>query len=319
MAERPLVIQTEHLDAQAAAWLAERCRFEKCDSSDPVFAARLREADALVIRTYTQVTREFLAGAPKLKVIGRAGVGLDNVDLKACESRGIRVVNTPDANTRAVIEYVLALMLDATRPRVFVDRALDSARWKSLREELKADRQLCEMTLGIYGLGKIGRQLARAAAAVNMKVVYHDLLDIPVEQRWGAEPVSRDELCARADVLSVHVDGRRSNAGLINAACLSKCKADVVFINTSRGFVVDTHALADFLLAHPQAQALLDVHEPEPFPATYPLVDLPNAHLSAHIASATRLAHRNMSWVVRDVWRVLSGEEPEFPAAPEPE
>lgn len=319
MAERPLVIQTEHLDADAAAWLAERCRFEKCDSADPRFAALAAQAAGLVIRTYTRVTPAFLDAAPRLKVIGRAGVGLDNVDLKACAARGVRVVNTPDANSRAVVEFVLALMLDATRPRVFVDRPLEPAKWKSLRQELIAPRQLCEMTLGIYGLGKIGKQLARAAAAINMPVIYHDLLEIPAEQRWGARPVSRDELCANADVLSIHVDGRRSNTNLVGAEALSRCKGDVVLINTSRGFVVDSDALADFLLAHPQAQALLDVHEPEPFPATYPLIDVPNVHLSAHIASATSLAHRNMSWVVKDVWQVLQGEEPQFPAVPEPE
>lgn len=316
---RPLAIQTEHLSASAAAWLAERCELVRCNSDAPEFPALLAKGDAMVIRTYTKVDPALLAAAPRLKVVGRAGVGLDNVDLPACAARGVTVCNTPDANTRAVVEYVLALMLDATRPRLFLDRAVTSPRWKELREELKAPRQLCELTLGIWGLGKIGRQVARAAQAINMPVIYYDLQQIPEADRFGATPVSRKELCERADVMTVHVDGRRSNRNLVTIDDFGRMKSNVVFINTSRGFVIDTPALADFMLAHRAAQALLDVHEPEPFGPTYSLLEIPNIHLAPHIASATALANENMSWVVRDVWAVLSGEAPRFPAAPEPD
>ncbi|MGD9688907.1 MAG: NAD(P)-dependent oxidoreductase [Phycisphaerales bacterium] len=313
-----LVIQTEHLDEAAAAWLGERCRLEKCPSDDPRFQNLVREASGLVIRTYTRVDDQLLDRAPKLRVVGRAGVGLDNVDLAACARRGVAVTHTPDANTRAVVEFVFSLLLDITRPRAFLDVALDTDDWKQAREVLKAGRQLCEMTLGIYGMGRIGRQLARAATALNMPVLYHDLLEIPPAERSGATPVSREELARRSDVVSVHVDGRRSNRGLVDDAFLAFCKPEVVLVNTSRGFVVDPVALAEFMIAHRGATALLDVHEPEPFDATYPLLDIENVHLSPHIASATSLAHANMSWVVRDVWRVLNGEAPECPAAPEP-
>ncbi|MFO0375731.1 MAG: NAD(P)-dependent oxidoreductase [bacterium] len=199
-------------------------------------------------------------------------------------------------------------MLDATRPRLFLQSAVEMERWKELRQELKARRQLRQLTLGIWGLGRIGKRLARVAGALDMRVIYHDVLEIAPEERWGAEPVGREELCERADVLSVHVDGRASNRGLVGTDALGRCKSDVIFINTSRGFVVDNHALADFMLGHPAACAMLDVHDPEPFDGTYPLLEIDNVHLAPHIASATVLANENMSWVVKDVWRVLSGE-----------
>lgn len=315
---RPLVIQTEHLDPQAAAWLGERCELTRCASDDASFGGLLARAAGLVIRTYTTVDGALLARATRLRVVGRAGVGLDNVDIAACRAKGVQVVSTPDANTRAVVEYVIALLLDATRPRLFIDKALPPARWKALREELRARRQLCELTLGVYGMGRIGTSLARAAAALNMRVLYHDLLEIPADRRFGAESAPRERLLAESDVVSVHVDGRSSNRGLIDGAALARMKPDVLLVNTSRGFVVDVGALTAFMKAHPQAQAILDVHEPEPIDAAYPLLGVPNVRLAPHIASATDLAQRNMSWVVRDVWRVLNGEAPEFPAEPEP-
>jgi phosphoglycerate dehydrogenase-like enzyme len=308
------VIQTEHLDPGAAAWLAHHAEVVKCDSGDARFPELLARAQALVIRTYTRIDRALLERAPRLRVVGRAGVGLDNVDIPACQARGVAVVSTPDANTRAVVEYVFALLLDALRPRLFLEKPIPDSQWKALREELKAPKQLCELTLGIWGLGRIGRQIARAAAALDIPTIYHDLLEIAPEHRFGARPVSREELVRTSDILTVHVDGRPANRGLVGAGDFSAMKPEVVFVNTSRGFVVDNHALADFLIRRRGARALLDVHEPEPISASYPLLDLPNAHLSPHIASSTALANRSMSWVVKDVWRVLSGEPPHFPA-----
>jgi len=309
MTARPLVLQTEHLDAKAAAWLAERCELVKIAPEDAGFAAMLGKADGLVIRTYTQVNAKFLDSAPRLRVVGRAGVGLDNVDQKACAARNIAVFNTPDANSTAVVEYVLALILDATRPRLFLPHALEIKEWRAVREQCKARRQLREMTLGIYGLGRIGKRLARVATALEMPVIYCDLLEIPVDERHGAVPVSREELCAQADILTVHVDGRAGNRHLLNADAFGRCKSDVVFINAARGFLIDNHALADFMLGHPGAQALLDVHDPEPFDAMYPLLDIKNVHLAPHLAAATELANEMMSWVVRDVWGVLGAGE----------
>lgn len=305
-AERRLVVYTERLDEPCIAWLAERCEVAHCASEDgPRFGELMARADGLVVRTYTRVDDALLARAPRLRVVGRAGVGLDNIDLRACAARGVEVVHTPNANTRAVAEYVTALMLDALRPRAGLRNAPDLATWKKTRDALIAQRQLSDLTLGVYGLGRIGKSMARIGAALDMRVIYHDLLEIPPQQRHGASPVSRETLLREADILTIHVDGRTANHGLVNAAAVALLKPDVVLINTSRGFVVDPRALGAFLRGHPEARALLDVHEPEPFGPDYPPLGLPNATLLPHLGAATRAAHRNMSWVVKDVWGVL--------------
>ena len=311
-AQRPLVIQTEHLDAAAAAWLSERCELVVCPwERGTELQSLLPGAEGLLIRTYTRVDAALLDKAPRLKVVARAGVGLDNVDVEECHRRGVEVVSTPGANTRAVVELVTSYMIDSLRPRAFLQKALDGTTWNSTRKNLIAERQLSDLTLGIVGLGRVGSGVARVGAALDMRVLYTDLLDFIPERRFGATPASLEHLLREADVLTLHPDGRPGNRGMIGAAQLALCKPDVVLINTSRGFVLDAAALAAFLRKHPAAQAILDVHEPEPFGFGYPLLGLTNAHLSPHIAAATRTAHANMSWVVKDLWRVLCGEKPE--------
>lgn len=310
----PLVIQTEDLDAGCAEWLGERAQLVVCPQDDPAFAGHLERAEGLVVRTYTRVDDALLDAAPNLRVVGRAGVALENVDVAACHRRGVRVVHTPNSNTRAVVEFFTAVLCDACRPRVFLDEPLEPARWHEVRRELVADRELGEMTLGLWGFGRIGSAVARVAAALDMTVVYHDLRDIPADRRHGAEPVSRDQLLQHADVLSLHVDYRKSNENMLGTEALNRLKPDALIINTSRGFVVDAGALASFLQTNPGARAMIDVHDPnEPIQAGYPLLGLSNAHVTPHLASGTVRAKREMSWVVRDVWRVLRGEEPEFP------
>jgi phosphoglycerate dehydrogenase-like enzyme len=311
----PLVIQTEDLAAEAAAWLAERCEVVRRGPDEHGFEELLARAQGLVIRTYTKVNAAMLEKAPRLRVVGRAGVGLENVDLAACRAQGVQVVHTPGANTRAVVEFVAAVMLDALRPRMQLIEPLDSEHWQQIRREFVARRELNELVLGVYGLGRIGSQVARLGQALDMRVIYHDLREIAEAERFGAQPVSRGDLLGQSDILSLHVDGRASNRSLLDAAAFAQLKASAVFINTSRGFVVEAGALAAFLRQHPSAQALIDVHDPqEPFGAAYPLLNLPNARLYPHLASGTAAAKLNMSWVVRDVWRVLRDEQPDFPA-----
>jgi phosphoglycerate dehydrogenase-like enzyme len=311
---RPLAIQTEHLDAEPARWLAERCELIACGTGESRFAELLTRAHALVVRTYTRVDAALLERAPNLRVVGRGGVGLENIDLDACKARGVRVVSTPDANSQAVCEFVVALLLDAVRPRVMLDKALDDTAWKRARRELVGRREVSELTIGVYGLGRIGTRVARALSGLGAKVQYCDLREIPADERAGASPVSREELLRTSDVVTLHVDGRAGNRHLIDAGALALMKPDAILINAARGFLIDSHALADHLVGHKGASALLDVHEPEPFGPTYPLLDLPNAYLTPHLAAGTQRAQVAMSWVVRDVWRVLSGEEPHWPA-----
>lgn len=306
MDHRPTVIVTEALTAEPLAWLSERASVVLAAADTPEFARAAPRAEGLVVRTYTRVDAGLLGAMPRLRAVGRAGVGLDNIDTDACAARGVAVCSTPDANTSAVVEFVVASMLDATRPRGYLDRALDPEAWNDLRADLVAPRQLAGLTLGVWGFGRIGSKVARVGRALGMTVVYHDLRAIPESHREGADPVSRDELLGMSDFLTVHVDGRKENRGMVGAEAFGRMKEDVVFINTSRGFVVDPGACADFMRARPEAQALLDVHEPEPIPVEYELLMMPNVYLTPHIASATQRAKDAMSWVVRDVWGVLS-------------
>ncbi len=310
----PLVIQTEHLEDEAASWLAERCRLVKCPSDDARFDELLKGAEALVVRTYTDVDQRMLARAPKLRVVGRAGVGLDNIDVNACRARNVEVVHTPDANGQAVTELVFAFLLDAYRPRVFLDEAIAKPDWVSLRTELRAEHQLADLTLGVVGVGRVGQRVCRIAGALGMRVMCHDLQEIPSEKRSGATLAPIEDLLGACDVVTIHVDGRTSNRHFIDAEKIARLRPDATLINTSRGFVVDPGALASWLGVHPGARAMLDVHEPEPIAPDSPLLALSNAHLTPHIGAATRAAQRNMSWVVRDVWGVLEGQPPLNPA-----
>lgn len=311
---RYTVLQTENLEAEPAAWLAERCDLIDCSGDSESFARLLPEADGLCVRTYTQVDEALLERAPKLRVVGRAGVALENIDVAACRARGVEVVHTPGANTQSVIEYATRIILDGLRPPVYVREVLDVESWKKLRNSVPLGRQLNELTVGILGLGKIGKGMAKVMGAIGARVLYTDLVEIPESLRFGAEPVDRKTLLRQADVLTVHVDSRPSNKHLLNAAGFAMMNGDAVFVNTSRGFVIDNLALADYLKSNPAAQAHLEVHDPEPFGADYPLLGLSNAYLYPHVAARTATALTNMSWVVRDIWRVLNGQKPESPA-----
>ena len=312
---KPIVIVTEPLASAPSQWLANECDVIQAAPGHADFIAAGRSAKGLAIRTATHVDAQLLAQLPQLKVIARAGVGLDHIDLAACKARGIRVVHTPDANTQAVVEYVLALVFDAIRPRVFLSSPADATRWEQVRNELTAPRQLNEMTFGILGLGRIGKRLALVLNALGCKVLFHDLLHIESAARNGATSVAAQALFEQADILSIHIDGRDSNFRCVNANLIKAMKTGLTFINTSRGRVVDHHALAKFLSVNTEAQAILDVHDPEPFLSDCPMLGLPNAHLAPHLASRTESAVLHMSWVVRDLVAVLQGRAPQFEAS----
>jgi phosphoglycerate dehydrogenase-like enzyme len=312
---RPVVVQSEDLDPAAAAWLRESCELIECHfSRTREFEAALARADALIVRTYTRVDGALLDKAPRLRCIGRAGVGLDRIDVAECRRRGIEVVHTPDANTNAVAEYVFALLHDVLRPRPHLKQAVSADAWNALRRENLAHAELNQLTLGILGLGRVGSRVARIAAGYGMEVLYNDLQRIPAPRRHGAVPVPLPDLLQRSDILSIHIDSRPANIRFVNAALLASLRPSAILINTSRGCVVDAAALAEFLRTHPGARAILDVHDPEPFGPDYPLLGLPNAVLLPHLAAATNAAHVNMSWVVKDVYRVLHAQKPQHPA-----
>ena len=310
---KPLAVVTEHLADEASEWLSQRCEVLHAAVGDPRFLECASQIEALVVRTYTQVDDKLLACLPRLKVVGRAGVGIDNIDVAACRARGVTVVSTPDANTQAVVEYVLCLLCDALRPRLFLDEAVSKQEWDELRQDVVGLWQMDELVLGILGLGRIGKRVAEVARAIGFTVVYNDVEEIAPELRRGAEPVTATRLFAECDVITIHIDGRPGNKRFVGRELISLMRPDAILINTSRGCVVDTQALADWLRMNPAAAAMLDVHDPEPITDANPLLPLPNSHLAPHLASRTMTAMDNMSWVVRDVVAVLEGRKPKYP------
>ncbi len=312
----PRVLITETLADVAADWLAQHADIVRCAHDAPGLNTELAEAEGLVVRTYTIVDDAFLDWAPKLKVVGRAGVGLDNIDLDACKRRGVRVVYTPDANTQAVVEYILALMLDHYRPRTNMPDRVDPDTFHKLRKT-EVGMQLDQLTLGIVGFGRIGKRLGKAAHAIGMKLKVCDLLpeaELRKAVDYPFDFVDHATLYAESHIVTMHVDGRPGNRHMINAEMVKHLREDALFINAARGMLVDSSALANFAKSHPRAQLILEVHDPEPPQTDYPLYNLPNVRLLPHIASRTHQALDNMSWVVRDVVQVLDGEPPQFAA-----
>ncbi|CAA9380789.1 MAG: D-3-phosphoglycerate dehydrogenase [uncultured Phycisphaerae bacterium] len=314
-----VVLVTEGSDPVPLDWLRGQVRVVEAGLDDPALPDRLREADGMVVRTYTRVDDALLGRAPKLKVVGRGGVGLENIDVAACRARGVEVVYTPDANTLAVGDFVVGYMLQLLRPWApFRERAYDPKEFKRIRNTVRG-RQLNELTIGILGMGRVGRRVGHLAAnGFGMRVIYNDLLDAargempPVP--FPATAVDKATLYREADVLTIHVDMRPGNEHLVGRDALALMKPTSVVLNTSRGEVLDAAALAEAIRGERIAGAALDVFAPEPPPADFPLLALDNVILTPHLAARTGTALENMSWVVRDVVAVLEGRAPKYPA-----
>jgi phosphoglycerate dehydrogenase-like enzyme len=315
MPTRPIVLVTEGSDKAPLDWLRTQAEVLEVGLSDSGLDTALARAEGMVVRTYTKVTDALLAKAPKLKVVGRGGVGLENIDVAACRKRGVQVVYTPDANTLAVGDFVFGLILQLIRPyAAFRERTPEPKEFKRLRDTLRG-RQLNELTLGILGMGRVGRRVGHIAAnGFGMRVLYNDIIDVSQQLKFSATSVDKPTLYRESDILSLHVTMLTGNENLIGARELAMLKSDAILINTSRGEVLDIIALADALKNKKLAGAAIDVFHPEPPSANFPLLDMDNVILTPHMAARTHSAIENMSWVVRDVIDVLHGKPPRFPA-----
>ena len=314
-----LIVNTTFLQQDCIDWLAARTRLVKCDYRDHVaLHQQLTEADGLVVGTYLPVDAQLLDRAPRLKVVGRAGVGLEHIDLDACHQRQVRVVHTPEANRQAVVEYVTALMLDALRPRPSIDPSILPEQYLQMRRT-EVGQQLDQLTLGILGFGGIGKRVGAVAHAIGMRVIVNDLLSEEGLRQAVAYPfefVDKTELYSMSDVLTIHVDGRAENRHLVAADELAQLKPGCLLINAARGMVLEPVALVAWAnqVAEQGGQAILDVVDPEPPSEDCPLLGLPNVRILPHVAARTHTALESMGWVVRDVWAVLENEEPRFSA-----
>lgn len=311
---KPTVIVSEPLNERALAYVAAHAELIRT-TAEQVNRGQaddaLARADGMCVRTYTLVNEDLLARAPRLKVVGRAGVALDNIDVPACRARSVQVVHTPEANTLAVVDYTLAAMLRMNRRYWPITGHVSPEQFHETRKRTFG-RFLSGAVLGIVGMGRIGSRVGKAAAAMGMRVLYNDIIDIELD--YPAEPVDKQALYAASDIVTIHVPLTDLTRRMINAGSLSQFKAGAQFINAARGQSVDYAALGEALRNGPLAYATIDCHDPEPPPPDYPLFGLDNVFLTPHIAARVPQAVENMCDVVYDIIAVLQGEQPQFPA-----
>ncbi|MCA9016353.1 MAG: hydroxyacid dehydrogenase [Planctomycetaceae bacterium] len=269
---------------------------------------KLQDAKALIVRNQTQVNRELLDAAPQLKIIARAGVGLDNVDTDYAHEKGIIVCFTPDANSLSVAELTIGLMLALLRKIPEARQDTLTGGWNRLKF---TGSELFGKTFGLIGMGRIGSLTATRARAFGMNIIAADpylAADAPVLRELNGRLVTLDELLAEADVVSCHSPLTPDTRKMLTYAHFSQMKPDAFFINTSRGEVVDESGLIQALLEHKLAGAALDVRETEP-PEQSPLNQMENVILTPHIAAFTVEAQdRVVDSVCEDVRLVLSGK-----------
>lgn len=253
----------------------------------------LGDAEGLIVRSGTQVDGPLLDVAQHLEVIGRAGVGVDNIDMRAATRRGVAVINAPGGNTSSTAELAFALLLAAARRVAEADRSVREGRWD--RKALRG-RQLQGNTLGVIGAGRIGTEVARRAHAFGMRILAYDpYLSSERAADERIERVELDELLERADFVTVHVPLTEQTRGMIGVAEIARMKPTATLINAARGGIVDERALAVALQQRKLGGAALDVYETEPLPGEHPLREAPNLVMTPHLGAATVEAQREVA------------------------
>jgi D-3-phosphoglycerate dehydrogenase len=254
--------------------------------------AALPGHDALVVRSATKVTAAALDGADRLALIGRAGIGVDNIDVDAATERGIVVMNTPQAGAITTAEHAIALLCAMARHVPAADAALKAGRWD---KKLFTGVELTAKTFGVVGLGNIGRIVAERGQGLGMAVLAYDPFVTQERAPHGVRMVDLDELCAQSDFVSIHVPLMDATRHLFDRARIAKMKAGARLVHAARGGIVDDEAVCDALEAGHLAAAALDVFEEEPLPADHRLRRLPNVVLTPHIGASTAEAQRSVA------------------------
>jgi D-3-phosphoglycerate dehydrogenase len=266
------------------------------------------DANAILVRVGV-VTKEVMYAAPNLKLVAVHGIGVDRVDIEEALKRGIMVTNTPLANTAAVAEHALALILGLIKKIPTSDRLVKEGKWTQAHSE---NKQLMNMTTGIIGLGNIGTKVAKRLRSFETRIIAYDPY-VPAErfEELGVESVNLENLLKTSDVVTIHLPLTRFTKHLIKEEQLKKMKTNAHIVNTSRGPVIDEKALYIALRDKWIASAALDVFEEEPLPQNSPLLKLENIILTPHVAGSTDEANRRMAETnAKDIARVLKGEKP---------
>lgn len=296
------IVIAEFMEEAAVERLRAACptHYDPSLFRDPAaLRAALAEARALIVRNRTVVDADLLAHAPALRVLGRLGVGLYNIDLPACRVRDIDVIPASGANADSVAEYVILAIGQLLRGAFHATGEVAAGQWP--RERLITGREMGGKTLGIVGFGDIGRRVARLADAFRMRILGHDPLLPASHAFWEemrTEMVPLEELLARADAVTLHVPLTPETRGLISAERLALMKPDAVLVNAARGGVVEEAALAAALRSGRLGGAALDVFEVEPLPPGSPLAGVPNLILTPHIAGATLESNARVSSLI---------------------
>jgi D-3-phosphoglycerate dehydrogenase len=261
-------------------------------------AEALRDVDGLIIRSGTKVTADVIAAAPQLKVIGRAGIGIDNVDVAAASAQGIVVVNTPEGNNITTAEHAIALLVSLARHIPAASASLKAGHWEKKKFQ---GMELFNRTLGVIGLGNIGRVVALRAKGLGMRVIASDPhISAEVAQRLDVELVDLRELYERADAVSVHVPRTKETTGLLGREAFSRMKPGVLVVNAARGGIVDEAALLEALESGQVGGAALDVFSEEPPPAGHPLIAHERVVCTPHLGASTEQAQINVSIAVAE-------------------
>ncbi len=271
----------------------------------------IKGVSGLVIRSATKVDQALLEAADELKVVGRAGTGLDNVDIPAATEAGVVIMNTPGQNSNAAAELAMGHIFALSRHIARGNRGLKEGKWE--KKQLRG-RELKGKTLGIVGMGNIGRILAELGAGVKMKVIGFDpFLDAAEIKARGAEPMSFEDILAQADYISVHVPKTAETSSLFNAENIAKMKDGAYLVNCARGGIVDEEALCDALADGKLAGAALDVFEVEPLPADSRLVFADDVTCTPHLGANTYEAQENVAVAVANqMSKFLKTGEAEF-------
>lgn len=305
MASRPAskrVLLADPLDEASERRLEAGAQVVRPASGDEAaLCAAVADCDAMIVRTGTRVSANLLQAGRRLKIVGVAGVGLDNVDLQAAQRLGIRVLHTPDAASDAVAEFTVALLLHLLRPIGHLSERYRRGEFEAARQSPHG-RELGGLTVGIVGMGRIGSRVGRICAGFGARVIYCDIVDVE-PLGFPAMRVRHEQLWPLADVVSLHVPLTAQTRRMIDARTLSCFRRGALLINTSRGAVVDTSALTEALRSGLLAGAALDVVDPEPLPTSHPLWTLPNCILTPHVAART---YRGLQGMFSIVDRVLA-------------
>ncbi len=322
--DRPKVYVCRPLPSEALERLSGRTEVRMWDRDEippprEVLLREVGEIDGLVSLLTDRIDAELLDRAPRLRVVANVAVGFDNIDVPAATERGVVVTNTPGVLTETVADFTMALLLGTARRLVEADKYTRANRWKSWELMLFLGQDVHGATLGLVGLGRIGGAVARRAHGFGMRILYHDVIRREdLEKELGITYRPFEEVLGEADFVSVHVPLMPETRHLIGREQLRMMKPTAVLINTSRGPVVDTMALAEALSDGTIWAAGLDVFEVEPVPSDHPLLALENVIVVPHIASASVVTRTKMAvMAVENLLAVLEGRRPEHLVNPE--